>query len=196
MMGIMKYRMEFDKNEGYVISNADIPWGVMPTKINFERSPVRLYYIDGDNSMVSPEVSGCIREPEDSDEVDKTFRKNYIKALQGRSRTWFLVGVKIDNTGASLLFGNRKTHMGEFLHICPKVECTRNFEIEVDHEDGSIERYELSVRKTTCEEPYFVRLTEFYPYGRRELVFSRGINYTEKCPDDRYWNYVYVTEYR
>ncbi len=194
-MKIMRYRMELDHNEGYVISNADTPWESMPTESNFKRSPVRLYYLD-DGKKVSPELSGCIDEPDDEEITSRYFRKNYVKVLQGRSKTWYLIGIRITRFGASLLFGNRKTHDIEFLHIYPILQCTRKFRIEVDCEDGTVEKYELSVRKSDHKESCCVRLTEFYASGRRELIFNFGLDYYDnrRCPDED-WDYVYVTEY-
>lgn len=165
----------------------------MPAKVNFERPPVRLCYLD-DGKRVSPELSGCIEESDDSEETDRKFRKNYIKVLQGKSKKWFLVGVKVNQFGATLLFGNCKTYMMEFLHIRPTTEYTQRFEIEVDREDGTTEKSVLSVRKTPFKEPCFVQLTEFYLHGRTELIFSRGLDVVEESPHG--WDYVYVTEYR
>lgn len=189
-MRITKYRMEYDRHDGYMILNAgldedSIP--AIPAKTNLNHPSIRVVNVVKD-------ITDCV---EISDgglyKIPKSFRKNYKKALLGQSAEWIFYCVHITKRAVSLRFVSRKTGLEESLFIVPPNHA--RFCFEVDREDGSTERYLLSISRTEkCDEPCNITLTEHYSYGRRVLTFSRGLNCVEQCQHPS-WEYVYITEY-
>jgi len=193
-MRAMTYRIELDAENGYVISNTnEASWESLPCRESFSHPPIKV----SNAPMESGRVVGNIddyAEP-DWDGSDSDFLKNYLKALHGESDDWRLVAVSIDRDGATLLFGNEETGSIEFLHI----RHTHHLRVwfDVYRESGSFDRYLFTMWEEAHGEKTYrrVRVTEYTPSGRREIVFIRGNDCDAECPDP-HWRYAYVTEYR
>lgn len=191
-MRTISYRIELDREHGYVISNADASWESLPAQDSFNHPPIKVSNAPLDDKWLVGNVDDYV---ELSDPDDDTFQDEYLKALHGESEIWRLIAVSIDHIGATLLFGNKETHYTEFLYI-QHANYLRIW-FDVYRESGSFDRYLFTISEDTNSEGAYksVCVTEYAPSGRREIAFNRGVSYDAKCPDPHYV-YAYVTEYR
>ena len=191
-MHVMSYRIELDQEDGYVISNADASWESLPVRDSFNHPPIKVSNALLDGKWLVGDVDDYV---ELSGPDDDTFQEEYLKALHGESEDWCLIAVSIDRIGATLLFGNKETHDIEFLYIHHANYLRVWF--DVYRESGSFDRYLFTMSEDVCGEGTRtnVRVMEYTPSARREIVFNRGVSYDVECPDTHYV-YAYVTEYR
>ena len=190
-MRTMTYRIELERDDGYMISNADVSWEGMPERENFTHAPIKVSNAPWENGQIVANVDDYVELGSDYEDTDPYFRDNYLKALHEKSRDWKLIGVRIDSLGATLLFGNRATHRIEFLYIGAAPFLRVWFDVQ--RADGSTDRYLLRITEAGNERRA-VRVTEYFSGGRREIAFNRGGDFDAKCPDTN-WAYAYVTEY-
>lgn len=190
-MRAMTYRIELDREDGYVISNADASWESLPAQDSFNHPPIKVSNAPLDGKWLVGDIDDYV---ELSGPDEGTFQE-YIKALHGESAEWCLIAVSINRNGATLLFGNKETHDTEFLYIHHANYLRVWF--DVYRESGSFDRYLFIMSEDVCGEEtrINVRVTEYTPSARREIAFNRGVSYDAECPDPHYV-YAYVTEYR
>lgn len=187
----MTYRIELDQEDGYVISNADASWESLPVRDSFNHPPIKV----SNAPLIGKQLVGNIDDyVELGEPKDDTFQEEYIKALHGESNIWYLIAVRINCHGATLLFGNKETHNTEHLYI-QHADYLRVW-LDVYRENGSFDRYLFTMSEDVREEGAYrtVRVTEYTPSARREIAFSRGVSYDAECLDPHYV-YAYVTEY-
>lgn len=191
-MRAMTYRIELDREHGYVISNADASWESLPVRDSFNHPPIKVSNAPLDGKWLVGNMDDYV---ELSGSDDGTFQEEYLKALHGGSDVWCLIAVSIDHIGATLLFGNKETHDTEFLYIHHANYLRVWF--DVYRESGSFDRYLFTMSEDVRDEKTYsdVRITEYSPSTRREIAFNRGVSYDAECPDPHYV-YAYVTEYR
>lgn len=192
-MRAMTYRIELDADNGYVISNADESWEVMPTQKNFTHPPIKVSNAPF-QGQIECNIDDYVKLSGAYEDTDAYFRENYLKALHGEDEDWWLVAVSIGRCNITMLFANRVTHEYELLRVLP-APFLRVW-LTTQQEDGSADRYLLTwVEADSSGERYSLRVMEYGPHGRRMVHFDRGVGYDAKCPDP-HWEYAYVTEYR
>ena len=192
-MRSIRYRIEMDDEEGYLIYNAETSWNTMPTEDNLKRPSIRVTNESG--GELTPDIIEYIKL-DDIGGVSPDFAANYIRILQGKISVWVLAVVQISRLGVSLAFFNRQTCKEENLHIEWPPHLVIRF--EVSREDGGADTYALQM--SAAENAYvqnYLSVTEYDDRGQRsrELRFTPAA-LTEFAETDEGWSYVYVTEYR
>lgn len=193
---MMSHRITLDSSDGYIIANAEVGWEAMPSPANFEATAIQV-----SNEPLNGEIVGniddCISKESLDGIDDPDFKIHYIDALHGELDGWKLIGVRINMDDITLLFACESTYRIEFLHInsVPWL----HLRIEAPTYDGSIDIYlvEMStdVASTTGEQIRFLKVTEYEPKGRREIIFENGNLFQLECPNS-HWRYAHVIEYR
>jgi hypothetical protein len=195
-MRMMSHRITLDSSDGYIIANAEVGWEAMPSPANFEAPAIRVSNEPLDGKIVG-NIDDCISKESLGGIDDLDFKIHYIDALHGELDGWKLIGVRINMDDITLLFTCESTYRIEFLHInsAPWL----HLRIEAPTYDGSIDAYlvEMStdVASTTGEQIRFLKVTEYEPKGRREIIFEHGNLFHTECSDSDY-RYAYVIEYR
>lgn len=195
-MRMMYHRITLDSSDGYIITNAEVGWEAMPAPANYEAPAIRVSNEPLDGKVVG-NVDDCISKESFDEITAPDFKANYIQALHGELNDWKLIGVRISRNDITLFFACESTYNIEFIHInsAPWLR----LRIEAPTYNGSIDTYlvEMStdVTSTTGEQTHFMKVTEYEPKGRREIIFENGNSFQTECLDS-HWNYAYVIEYR
>lgn len=187
-MRIVSYKMELFE-EGYVISNAGELWDCIPTQANCMRPPIRVNtpsMEDVDGYRLTDPVDMVCANIDWTTDCSEEFIKNYEMIMRGQAPNWGLVGIKINPSVTVFRYVNYTTGDDDSIYIKP-LEYGR-LQFEVDRKDGFTEKYLFRMEPFGDDDNYRIILTEYYSYGRRELLF--GLN--EK---HRRLNSVIVTEY-
>lgn len=198
----MSYQIEIDRDaDGYFISNADTDdlWDCLPGEANEQHPPIRIKSIPYGHNEPAANLEDFVSSLEDDGYCDseKTIyfksREEYLSALRGESEDWKLIGIQVDDVGATLKFAYKGKRHGESLFLYPVKGKRINLLIEVDYPDGNAERYLLYLED--MDYGLMVRLTEYEPWGHREIYFKQHSHIPEH-PDNTSYFYALVVEYK
>lgn len=191
-MRIMRYRIELNADEGYLICNATTTWNRMPKASNLEHPSIR---IKGDVDLLAKYVETGNDESDDLNPESQDFCTNYLQILHGERPDWVLAVIKIGKTGITLAFFNRTSGYEKDLYVAwsPYLNVT----FEVDREDGGVDTYQLAMSADETDINRLRRLTimECDTHGDREVCFTPRY-LTEASGPDNSWDYAYITEFR
>lgn len=190
-MRSLTYRIELDRHDGYFISNADVTsWESLPCRENFTHPPIKVSNAPIEGRRLVGNIDDYIEPPDDACD---DFQEKYLQALHGEIDDWRLIAVGVNCYGATLLFGNGETNETELLYLSKAYYLRVWF--DVYREDGGIDRFLFTIAQADERgEQYAVRVTEYTPFGRRQILFNHEIYCEAECPED-HWQYAYVTEY-
>ena len=192
-MAIATYRKEIFTEDGYVISNADVPWESMPQKVNINAPGLRVYSAPiGETGQIVVDIDEYVEPNDFAEDVTPDFKTGYLKALHGQLAGWKLMAVKISKGGyVCLAFINVDTWAEEDLYI--KTSPYLRVMIEKQLKDDTIEKTLLTLSSENGT-PNSTMVTEYLPHGKNEIQFEPL--YGDKPHPDENWSYIYVTEYR
>lgn len=198
----LSYQIEIDRNaDGYFISNADTDdtWDCLPGKVNEQHPPISIKSIPYGHNEPASNLEDFVSSLEDDGyrDPEKTIyfrtREEYLSALRGESEDWKLIGIQVDDVGATLKFACKDRGHGEPLFLYPAKGKCINLLIELEYPDGSTERYLLYLED--MDYGSVVRLTEYEPWGHREIYFKKHSHIPEH-PDNTSYFYALVIEYK
>lgn len=195
----MRYRMELCRDGAYLIGNwydrSITEWSDLISPKNNQR-PIRIRSLPIASGF--PETKGNLDDFVSSladdgfnDPERKIYfrtRDEYLAALHGESKAWIPVGIDIDDVGAAIAFSYKGGAGHDVLNVSPIEGRRFKLLIEIDHPDEETEKYILYLEKD------FITVTEFWPWGIREIYFKYFKN-IPKHPDENYF-YAEVIEHR
>ena len=194
-MRMMSYRRELDCENGYFIANTDVCcWDVVPTPDSYKAPAIRVSNVPLEDGHIVSDIAGYVsfNEFTENEYVSAEFRGNYVAALRGELKGWKLVAVNIrPNTSPCLIFVSDSFKWCEMLYIDQAPQLRVMFEVKRENE--VFDKYLLEM-SDQGHGMHILKVTEYYEYGRCEIVFN-GMYNGERSPDSK-WEYVYVTEYR
>lgn len=198
----MSYQIEIDRDaDGYIISNVDTDdsWDCLPTKANEQHPPIKIKSIPYGHNEPASNIGDFVSSLEDDGYCDsektKYFksRGEYLSALRGESRDWKLIGIQVDDVGATLKFAYKNERHGEPLSLYPVKDKCINLLIEVELPNGNTDRYLLYMKNGDHGD--IVRLTEYETWGYREIYFKKYTHIPDH-PDNACYFYALVVEYK
>lgn len=199
-MRITGYRREFYCEDKHIITNTpesykgDISSGdVTAMHVNQICPSIRISNVPQKNGKVKVDIADQaeLNMFLDDEDITPEFRENYIKILRGELPSWKLFAVELNPNGNPCLnFINEDTGASEHLFIerVPGLQMM----FELDRVDGRTDKYLLKIEHGSCDGTSMV-LTEYYNYGRCEIIFD-GTPICKSNPADKQWEYIYVTE--
>lgn len=204
----MGYRMEFDRDEEYLIANVDYAehFDELVCCGN-DQPPIRIRsipYVDGPFEENDDRYTGDLKsfiefhpiggESHSLVNAHETEEEFFVRVLYGQSEDWKPVGVSIDDVCAqiALVYKEGMERIGGYLYLFPKKDESIKILIEVDRPDGSTEKYHLYMEGK--QDVNLIELTEYWPWGRQEIYF-KGYPGIPEHPDRGYF-YATVIEYR
>jgi len=200
----MSYRIEIDRDSsGYFISNADTDnsWDCLPAKTNERHPPIRIQSvpcIDNCYELMGKleDFASSLEDDGYRDSEKTTYfksREEYLSALRGESEDWKLIGIQVDDAGATLKFVYKDKRHEEPLFLYPVKDKCIKLRIEVDHPNGNTDCYLLYIENGQYGN--IIRLTEYEPWGHREIYFKNR-TYIPEHPDDACYFYALVVEHK
>ncbi len=202
-MRTMSYRIELEKDDGYIIANSSDDLDTIPTTESFFNPPLRIVDIGIRCCVTDPDyilkLEDYLEVVDSSDHVDEGFRQCYRKALYKETNGWRLIAIEISRFGVYFWFGNRESRRAELLRLKTEDDFYLRLMLHAPRSDGGTDQY-LLARGDTVSSPgrYSLCVTEYnfdFHGGRREISFDRGVEHDKDHPDPE-WEYAYVKEYR
>lgn len=192
-MRTLKYRMEIDRFEGYVITNSERGWQENSSTKALTAPPLKIYDAPDKHHMCSS-VFDYVRAYEDA---DQNFLSQVKKAVKGESKKWILTGIRINKDNVTLAFANKNTCEEETAYI---KRCTSlKFIVEGSRENDKTQKFLIDLSGDhNADQWVYVAVTEPFISGKRRIIFNLyGNPQTVDSSDcDSPWTYAYVTEYR
>ena len=191
-MRTMSYRSEMYREDRHTITNIPESYkGDVAVFLDKREYPsIRVSNFPQKNGKIEADMADYakLNWTLKDDEITPEFRENYIKILRGELPVWKLFEVELGpHLDPCLNFINEDSGVDEHLFI----ERVPGLQMMFEMDRADTGKYLLDVQYGNCDETSMV-LTEYYSYGRYEIVFD-GIGFCKGNPDEE-WNYIYITE--
>lgn len=195
-MRVFKYQMQFCMYEGYEISNADVYWGEIPQKVNFECPSIRITddSIDGGAGI---NVKNCLTADILGNGVNKdylyrndVFFANHLPQLvRGELKKWKLIGINVSPLSVRLGFANKEFPNELYTaQIEPNDGNVVHTLIEVERKNGSVVKYRLTVNREYPQiHQNIIKEEESLGYKKFVFDYKKYCQHTSLYPEADYY---------